>query len=79
MVEYWEEQLEELECEENELLSLIGAATKKGDHQTAEDLEEKLSEVLVKMDALENAISTCMTEPLDFDDDDTETMDLELI
>jgi hypothetical protein len=75
MVEYWEEQLEELENEENELISRIGTATRHGDHQVAEDLEERLSEVLVKMDALENAISTCMTEPLDFDDDDTETMD----
>ena len=75
MVEFWEEQLEELECEENELIFGIDAAERQGDLQKAEDLEERLAEVLVKMTALESRLSDCMAGPLDFDDDDTETMD----
>ena len=75
MVEFWEEQLEELECEENELIFRIEAAEKQGDLQTAEELEETLADVLVKMTALESRLSDCMAGPLDFDDDDTETMD----
>ena len=76
MVEQYEEILEELENEENELILSIDAAQKHGDHRRAEDLEDRLAEVLIQMDAIEEAISACMTEPLDFsEDDDTETLD----
>ncbi len=76
MVEEYEELLEELENEENELILSIDEARKQGDHNRAENLEDLLAEILIQMDAIEEAISACMAEPLDFsDDDDTETMD----
>ena len=76
MVEQYEELLEELECEENDLIYRIDIAQKQGDKARAEDLEDRLAEVMIQMDAIEEAISACMSEPLDFsEDDDTESID----
>tara|TARA_R110000824_G_scaffold46748_4_gene133950 strand:- start:2099 stop:2329 length:231 start_codon:yes stop_codon:yes gene_type:complete len=76
MVEYYEEQLEELEVKEDDLLNLIHLAFTTGQDYEAERLEETLEDVLAQMKVIEDRIVRCMVEPLDFsEDEDTESLD----